>query len=66
MDISSLGDRELVRKLMFEYEWTQEQLATRLGITQPVISRVLNNRQALSRPVRMLAEQLLEHVGKPS
>ncbi len=54
-----MTDRELARRLMFEYEWTQSDLAEQLGVTQPIISRVLNNRQVFSRPVRMLADMLL-------
>lgn len=54
-----MTDRELARRLMFEYEWNQSELAEQLGVTQPIISRVLNNKQEFSRPVRMLAEMLL-------
>lgn len=57
-----MTDRDLARRLMFEYEWTQAELADQLGVTQPIISRVLNNRQEFSRPVRMLAVQLLRQI----
>ncbi len=57
-----MTDRELARTLMFEYEWNQSELAEELGVTQPIISRVLNNRQEFSRPVRMLAGQLLRQI----
>ncbi len=59
-----MTDRDLARTLMFEYEWTQGELAEQLGVSQPIISRVLNNRQEFSRPVRMLAEMLLREVNE--
>ncbi len=59
-----MTDRDLARTLMFEYEWTQAELAEQLGVSQPIISRVLNNRQEFSRPVRMLAEMLLREVNE--
>ena len=62
--IYTMTDRELARRLMFEYEWTQSDLADQLGVTQPIISRVLNKKQEFSRPVRMLAEMLLGQVDE--
>ncbi len=57
-----MNDRELVRRLMFEFELTQTQLAELLGVDQSAISRVMNRRQDLRPATRRLAERMLEQV----
>ncbi len=60
MNVTRMDDRELTRKLMYDHEWTQEDLAAQLGVTQPIISRVLNRKQNFRPAVRRLAEKLVK------
>ena len=39
---------KLLKQILSETELTQEQLATKTGIDQPTISRVLNGKRALT------------------
>jgi transcriptional regulator with XRE-family HTH domain len=55
-----MSDKELLQKLMKKNNWNQTQLAEYLGITQPQVSRVFNDKQNLRSAVRKLAEKLLE------
>ncbi len=59
-----MNDRELIRKLMYVYDWNQGELAEQLGITQPQISRILNERQNFRPATRKLAEKLLKGVAE--
>ena len=55
-----MSDKELLRKLMYLNEWTQADLAQRLGFDRSQVSKVVNERLNLRPAVRRLAEQLLE------
>ncbi len=57
-----MSDKELLRYLMYKNEWTQEQLAERLGFTRPQVSKVVNDKLKLRRAVRKLAERLFEEI----
>jgi transcriptional regulator with XRE-family HTH domain len=45
---------------MYLNDWTQAQLGDQLGVSRPLISLVVNERQTLNRTARLLAERLLE------
>jgi plasmid maintenance system antidote protein VapI len=41
-------------------DWTQEELAVQLGVTQAMISGIINQKRKLHPKRRQLAEELLE------
>ncbi len=49
---------------MYLKDCTQAELGEQIGIARSTVSNVINQRQDLSRPARMLAEQLLEKIEK--
>ena len=53
-----MTDRDLVREILYRKEWNQEDLAKRLGVTQPIVSRVLNRKQDLNPEARDIAEEI--------
>jgi len=57
-----MPDRELLRKIMYLQEWTQEELAAELGFTRSQVSKVINNKLNLRSAVRRLAERLLKRI----
>ncbi len=59
-----MTDRELLRKLMYEYEWTQGELAEQLGFHQSNVSKVIKQKQQLPDERRKIAEELLEQRQK--
>ena len=61
MDVNTMTDKQLVRELLYRNEWNQADLAERFGVTQPIISRVLNEKQKLRPAVRVLAEKLFHN-----
>ena len=59
-----MTDRELLRKLMYEYDWNQGELAQRLGFHQANVSKVIKQKQQLSQERRRIAETLLDQRPK--
>lgn len=55
-----MTDRDLLRRIMYLMEWTQAELAERLGFDRSNISRVIRGKQALPQARREAAEQLLQ------
>lgn len=54
-----MTDRDLLRRIIYLTEWTQTDLAERLGFDRSNISRVIRGKQTLPQPRREAAEQLL-------
>ena len=57
-----MTDRELLRKLMYEYDWNQGELAEQLGFNQANVSKVIKEKQQLSEQRRKIAEDLLKRI----
>lgn len=57
-----MTDRELLRTLLFVYEWRQEDLAREMGFHRSNISKVIGEKQTLPPKRREIAEALLREV----
>ncbi len=57
-DMKSMSDKEILQKLMEKNNWTQTNLAERLGFDRSRVSKVIHDHQSLRPAVRRLAEML--------
>ncbi len=55
-----MTDKDLLRTLMFKNEWTQAELAERLGFDRSQVSRIIREERNLRPATRKLAEKLLK------
>jgi transcriptional regulator with XRE-family HTH domain len=59
-----LSDRDLLRKLMFVYDWNQAKTAEEFGVTPSFISQIMNGKKTMKPALRRLAELLIEKLER--
>ncbi len=55
-----MSDKELLQELMDATGWSQQELAQEIGFGKANVTRILQEKQKLSRTSRKVVEMLLE------